>query len=200
MSLLNYLYKDILQYVFNFYIDHFIDVHVLEKFTKNFKFDLKPFNKTQILKKNDTFKGTTKSKIIYLDEMKLQYNFYYENGNKFAEINYLYGSIEGKQYRWYNTSELKNVEIFKNGKKNGKSLSYYINGNIEYESIYKENKLDGIHKYYNSIGNLESEILYKDGVKDGIGIIYNKNTNDFDTLEYKNDVPIRNYKFESYGS
>ena len=32
MSLLNYLYKDILQYVFNFYIYHFVDVHILEKF------------------------------------------------------------------------------------------------------------------------------------------------------------------------
>lgn len=43
MSLLNYLYKDILQYVFNFYIYHFVDVHILEKFINGFKFDLKPF-------------------------------------------------------------------------------------------------------------------------------------------------------------
>jgi antitoxin component YwqK of YwqJK toxin-antitoxin module len=190
MFLTNYLLSDILQYVFNLYVDHQKDVHSIQKFTHNFEFNLKPFTRVETINNSGGMRRIT----TFIDDMKFKGVNYYRNENsyasqgKFFEINYLYGIAECKSYDWYRDGKIERVEEYKNNLKNGKSIKYHENGNIMYELQYKDGKLDGLCKKYNKNGIIEIAVTYKDLKRNGTTYIYN-NGKDPSILEYKDDIP-----------
>jgi hypothetical protein len=147
IDLLNYIHKDILQYVFNLYIDHFVDVYTIEKYTDKFKFDLNPFMKIEVVSPM----CNSKTEFIYLDSKCYKYIVYYENGNKCEESTFLEGVINGKKTYWHK------------------------NGNIDYTVELKNCLKDGIMvKYDKETDNIDSVEFYKNNVRVGNNFIFSK--------------------------
>jgi antitoxin component YwqK of YwqJK toxin-antitoxin module len=203
MFLTNFLLPDILQYILNLYIDHQRDVHIVQKSTNNFIFDLKPFTKIEMRLFNDKKmeiekyvfieeeKNMLEAEYIFVDDLKFKITYYYKNGNKSGEINFLLGIIEGKVHRWYKNGNIKEMIEFKNGirdgecltyyengklkeinkfkidKMNGECIIFYKNGNIMYKLVYTNNKLDGLCKKYTDKGIIEIAVTWEAVRKNG---------------------------------
>jgi len=81
--------------------------------------------------------------------IKSETSFYFQ-GNK--KIN------EGKSTFWYETGELKNVQMYKKGKLNGERTSYWKNGQVKRKDVFKKGKFkEG--KCFDEKGN---EVKYYD--------------------------------------
>ena len=110
----SYLHKDILQYIFNLYVNYENDAPKLEKII-NFKFDIK-----QHLYIEETCDPVFKHKIIstYIDDNLTKQNSYFikspdEYESKIREHNYKNGKLNGKQYAWYDNGKLEYLNIYK---------------------------------------------------------------------------------------
>lgn len=67
-----------------------------------------------------------------------QWIYYYENGNKFKEINYRMGIENGIWRMWYENGNLYIEDTMDNGKSNGLWREYYENGKIKEIGEYIE--------------------------------------------------------------
>jgi antitoxin component YwqK of YwqJK toxin-antitoxin module len=121
--------------------------------------------------------GTLKSE-IHKDNGR--YNglatWYYSNGLKQHEVNYVNDTLQGKSTRWYNNGTIHSVEHFKdnhlhgtvetfdmNGKRlslqtyyldtlHGPSVEYYTSGQPKIEGQYDKGRFDGRWIYYEDDG------------------------------------------------
>ncbi len=116
---------------------------------------------------------------------------YYKNGNLRSIITYadngqgLFATIKNATCRYYyDSGELDEVCIYKNGKKNGARKIYFKNGNLKQTMNYENNLLNGKFEEYYQNGDLKFkgnfvndkidglvEIMYPDNRKD-ISVIY----------------------------
>ena len=95
----NYILSDILQYIFNLYIDWENDIAIISE-VLNFNFSIKPH-----LHIEETY-STNKRKVVstYIDEKISKTETYYEGGIKSCEKNYKNGLLEGNKFSWYTGS------------------------------------------------------------------------------------------------
>jgi antitoxin component YwqK of YwqJK toxin-antitoxin module len=124
----DFLLPDILQYVLNLYIDHRKDIHIIQKFTNKFMFDLKPFINVNTLYESDG--SVIKVEFIWIDDMQYKYISYYENGNKKNEWFYENGVINGTKKIWYKSGKIKCQINYVNGKKRGLYLQFNEKGKV----------------------------------------------------------------------
>jgi antitoxin component YwqK of YwqJK toxin-antitoxin module len=140
ISLLSFLHKHIIQYVFNLYVDYQNDVPKLENIIK-LKFDIKPHLKitkiTSIIKSihvydtEDILEVTT-----YLDDFMIKKEQYYSNAMKKEEVNYMNGKYHGQYVNWYEDGTVKLFTTYENGKLEGDHITYNRKGIV----IYKNGK------------------------------------------------------------
>jgi antitoxin component YwqK of YwqJK toxin-antitoxin module len=186
-----YINKDILQYIFNDYIDHRNDVYILEKVMNNkFKFKLKKYIH---MKKDDRFGlllSITKSidnrpiytrnfdisdkdkKNIYPDSMTV-----FSLNNTVTQIQYYLNSniIKQKSYINIDSGQTKNsIKYFRSGIifeyiifSNDNYMNIcrnYTNGQIKYSCNYQYTYKNGMEFFYYKNGKVKYKSIYSEGV------------------------------------
>mgnify|MGYP003973995957 CR=1 FL=1 len=90
--------------------------------------------------------------------------FWYPNGNKAEEVNFLRCYPNGKTIAWYENGEIFADENYKNNRKHGKWTYWYQGGQLYYEENYKEGLKDGEWLYFDSLGNKTDVKNYLAGI------------------------------------
>ena len=134
---------------------------------------------------NLLFYSCTKTEKSYWENGKLKsvlqkkgrrYNglstWYYSDGIKQHQCNYVNDMLQGTSSRWYNNGRLCSIDNYKDNLRQGKSLGYDMDGNLNHEANYYLDTLDGPYKEYYSTGQAKVEGNYVMGRFDGRWIYY----------------------------
>jgi antitoxin component YwqK of YwqJK toxin-antitoxin module len=132
--LTHYILPDILQFVFNLYIDWENDSDKLNKIV-NFNFDIK--------------------------QHLVVINFSYDNENnlsvlsKSQESNYKNGKYHGKQYVWDTNNIIVKIQNYKNGKKDDEQYTLWTNNRTNQKYSTRESYINGkkITEYTEKVEN-----------------------------------------------
>jgi antitoxin component YwqK of YwqJK toxin-antitoxin module len=91
------------------------------------------------------------------------YREYYPNGQLKDEEVYRDGKREGLSRWYYEGGKLKGEATFKNGEYEGLLRDYYENGQLKFEAVYQNGKPDGPFKSYDENGRLKNEGVFRNG-------------------------------------
>ena len=111
-------------------------------------------------------------------------NVWYDNGNKWREVEYKEGILEGKWIIWHENGNKMSEGDYKEGELDGKYIEWHENGNKSSEREYKKGKLEGKWIQWHENGNKSSEGEYKKGRQEGIWIEWYENGNKRREREY----------------
>jgi antitoxin component YwqK of YwqJK toxin-antitoxin module len=157
--LTNYILPDVLQYVFNLYIDWTNDELILSKFV-NFKFDIKPHRNFNCYWTTRTIKVVR----IYIDDNVVKEERFIDGQkHKFKEDNYKNNKLDGSMFEWHDNGGLAVHANFKYGKLDGKIFEWNDNGILISEENYKCGKKDGDQYKYHSNGVIFNKSCYEKG-------------------------------------
>jgi uncharacterized protein len=98
--------------------------------------------------------------------------WYYEDGIKQHECNYVNDTLQGTSTRWYNNGKVSSIDTYKNNCRHGKSVGYDYDGKLTSESNYVHDTLDGLFKEYYSTGQVKIDGSYQMGLLDGKWLYY----------------------------
>ena len=113
------------------------------------------------------------------------WRWWYENGSKMKEGNFIDGKKDGKWIEWYENGNKKEEGSFIDDKKDGKWIEWRYDGIIEREEEYKNGKRNGIEKNYYTDGKVFKEKSYKNDQLNGSYTKYCKNGQVEVTGQYK---------------
>ena len=120
------------------------------------------------------------------DENEGYWNFYYKNGIKKSEGEFIKGKRNGAWKYYSETGGIKEEGVYDAG--NEKLYkSYYDNNNLSMEVTVANNKINGTKKSYFSNGNIASSTEYKDGEINGTESYYYRNGSPRYTLKNVNN-------------
>jgi len=90
------------------------------------------------------------------------FTFYYENGNKESEYNYVKGKQIGKSQFWYENGNLKRIENYDSKEQKSGTWSYYLeNGTICANEVYLDDQMES-YTFYNEDGTeMEGDYPYE---------------------------------------
>jgi len=92
--------------------------------------------------------------------------WYGKNDKLIAKYNYNMGSLEGKQYTFYEDGlTIKTIETYKNNILDGEVKEFYSNGKIKLEGLYLDGKKNGEWREYSEEGKLLKTTKWKDDVE-----------------------------------
>jgi antitoxin component YwqK of YwqJK toxin-antitoxin module len=111
----NYILTDILQYIFNLYIDYNTQADILEKvINTDFKFN-KNCHIYQTTRNVSSINGYTFTISTFVDNDILKKENYFSDRIKIKEENYLNNSLDGKVISWYRNGNLQNLKNYMKG-------------------------------------------------------------------------------------
>lgn len=116
-----------------------------------------------------------------------EYREYFDNGQIRQEMTVLRGLIDGKVSQWYRSGTLKEIRMFKSGRRDGLWISYNEQGAKTGEASYKEDMKDGPWRIWDDNGVLRYEMLYRKGLKAGLWIMYDISGNKIAEKKYSDD-------------
>ena len=143
---------------------------------------------------------------------------WYLNGNIKSQTTFVKNLKDGEERLFYQNSQPKAVNKYKNGKLNGLAIKYYYNGNIKSRVIYKNHKIHGVKQIFNLDGEkvssesfrhnrksgssfyfypyglVKMSLTYKNNKKNGISTVYHMDGSIQIQAEYKNGALHGNYK------
>lgn len=90
-----------------------------------------------------------------------RWEFWYENGQKQLEGEYVRGKKEGVWVKWNDAGGKINEGGFSHGKMNGKWTDWYKNGQKALESFWTLGRRDGTWTYWNTNGDVLKRETYK---------------------------------------
>ena len=90
-------------------------------------------------------------------------NIWYENGQKWWEVNYKDGEVDGLATRWYENGQKHYEANYKDGMEDGLKTYWYENG---------QKREEGLWTNWHENGRKNKEGNYKDGKRDGLWIYY----------------------------
>ncbi len=97
---------------------------------------------------------------------------YYSDGKLAKEGEYLLGSYEGTVKGYFENGNVKFMYNYEQGSCEGAGSSYYPNGNLEQTSNYYEDELDGERRFYYENGKLDIVSHYSEGDHEGEYVSY----------------------------
>jgi antitoxin component YwqK of YwqJK toxin-antitoxin module len=100
--------------------------------------------------------------------------WYYSDGIKQHECNYVNDTLQGNSTRWYNNGRISSVDNYKDNQRHGKSLGYDYEGKLISEANYILDTLDGTFKEYYSTGQTKVEGTFRKGRFDGKWLYYHQ--------------------------
>jgi len=101
--------------------------------------------------------------------------YYYENGQKSSEGEYLNNYMEGQWSYWYESGKIKEKNYLKSGLIYSTEV-FYKNGKIKYSGKFKYGKRHGKWIYWNTDGRITVEGDFKKGKRHGEWIRYFRNS------------------------
>jgi antitoxin component YwqK of YwqJK toxin-antitoxin module len=150
--LTHYILPDILQFVFNLYIDWENDSDKLNKIV-NFNFDIKQ----HLVVINFSYDNEN-SIHTYIDN-KLSKKEIFNNNlsvlSKSQESNYKNGKYHGKQYVWDTNNIIVKIQNYKNGKKDDEQYTLWTNNRTNQKYSTRESYINGkkITEYTEKVEN-----------------------------------------------
>lgn len=102
--------------------------------------------------------------------------FYYKNGQKSSEGEYLDGKYDGKWTRWYKDGQVKSEGTYDKNQFIGDWSFYHRNGQVKFTLNYKNGEPDGDFKSFYEDGSKYVETKYVKGALDGPYTLYFKGT------------------------
>ena len=93
--------------------------------------------------------------------------WYYENGKKYYEANYIDEKLEGPLTTWHSNGYLKSREVYRNDMLNGKSIQYNTQGIKTEEVFFVNDTMHGEYRawYDDRTKRIEGQYIY--GMMDG---------------------------------
>ncbi len=119
------------------------------------------------------------------DGLIIQY--YDDEGNIAAELNYNAGKLEGVIKEYFPDGSLSFVKNYKAGFLNGPVREYYPNGIVKEEANYINGDLNGTLRKYSDSGTLLSRAEYYDGELSGVYKEFYVNGKTKKEIEYMNN-------------
>jgi antitoxin component YwqK of YwqJK toxin-antitoxin module len=200
--------SDILEYVFNDYVDHQSrDMNNLNKFLIGFRLKRDKYYRKETIEYKS---GKICTRKIYIDGLLAKDEGWYDNqrnskqfeknckyglfhGRNFQanifgqvtfDLNYKNGFKEGKQQYIESGNILKNN--YKNGLKNGEELIFDLDSKLLLKNNYIDDKKEGIQCEYYTNKKIRIEHNYINGKKEGEQINYNGNGYIHEKYMYQN--------------
>lgn len=99
--------------------------------------------------------------------------WYYENGRKQQEVNYLANKLEGKSLRWYESGKLQSEIWYSNSLKDSISVLYDKDGYKSAVEYYRNDTIEGPYSRYYPHGETMISGFYRKGMMDGSWLFYN---------------------------
>ncbi len=103
--------------------------------------------------------------------------WYYRNGQKSAEVEYVNQLEEGIYRSWYECGAKKNEFTYSKGLRHGPSISWRENGSVEEEGAFKNDGQDGVWTYWDSDGKKGAEIEHWYNQRHGYAVWFYPNGN-----------------------
>ena len=110
--------------------------------------------------------GTYKS-----EKLNIKYghfSYFYENGKKKSEGDYINNDNDGFWTYWYENGQKRSEGNYKNDLKQGKWEYWHENGKKKSEGRYTNSNSEGLWQFWYDSGEKQSEGIYSGGVKDSI--------------------------------
>jgi len=142
--------------------------------------------------------GKYKSKKLI--EKNGHFIYYYENGKKKIEGDYLNDKQEGEWITWYENGQQESKGKFKHGMLDGKWIYWYDNGMKESEGSFLDNFIVDTWVYWYDTGEKLSEGKFSQGVKDGTWQYFYKNGKTKIIEKYKSGLLYNSIQFYDNGS
>ena len=92
-----------------------------------------------------------------------QWQWFYEDGKKWIEINLTKGKEDGHWIAWYNNGNVREEVDYKHGRKNGQWFEYYESGEKLCEGFYIMGKEDSTWQGWHRNGIKKYLKTYKNG-------------------------------------
>jgi uncharacterized protein len=104
--------------------------------------------------------GTTKSRQEFKGKRENGVStWFFDNGKKELEVNYVNGLPNGISTRWYYSGIKESQETYFDGKKNGTARKWDVNGKIAEELNYKNDSLHGAYILYYDNGLVKLKVI-----------------------------------------
>ena len=116
--------------------------------------------------------------------------YWYENGQKMIEWNYLNGKLNGTQIHWYENGQKKSVSHYKNGEDNGLFTEWFENGNKRVEVNRENGAANGLTIEWYEDGSKKAETMWKNGTLEGRNVEWYPNKQKKSEKHYKKNLPI----------
>lgn len=120
--------------------------------------------------------GHYRSKKCEYDTRTGQFTYYYENGEKSSEGEYVDGKKDGKWTYWYKDGQVKSEGTFEKDEEEGEWTRYHRNGALKYKRVYKDGSANGDFTSFYDNGDKEETYNYNKGKLDGEFIEYYDNS------------------------
>jgi antitoxin component YwqK of YwqJK toxin-antitoxin module len=148
-------------------------------------------NEGRIVKKRTNFGDGFYTITIKIDDKLRKAEKYNKNDVKMYEYNYDKDeNLDGKQHYWYDNGNKWYEDNYLHGKTDGLQLLWWDNGNLKSESNYSFGEKYGIQKEYNENGYIKNKFNYLNGLLQGVQKEYNENGILIKTEEYDHGVKI----------
>jgi antitoxin component YwqK of YwqJK toxin-antitoxin module len=112
--------------------------------------------------------------------------WYYSDGIKQHECNYVNDTLQGTSTRWYNNGQVSSVDNYKDNHRHGKSLGYDYDGKLVLEANYNNDTLHGSFKEFYATGQTKVEGNYVKGMFDGKWMYFHQDGTIVGMGEYTN--------------
>ncbi len=116
--------------------------------------------------------------------------YWYENGQKRAEGQFIKGKAEGLYTGWHENGQKFFEGQYKNGKKEGLWTWWHENGQKMTEERHKNTKREGVWTDWHENGQKKSEEQYKNGEREGVWTEWHENGQKKSEGHFKSGRPV----------
>ncbi len=109
--------------------------------------------------------GVKKGQITWQDGHETgPVTYYYADGRKSYEANYIEGKKNGFSTVWYQNGQKQWQTVFHEGLTNGVWREWYPDGKRKFEANYSDGKLEGLATWWHENGHIWQERSYQNGL------------------------------------
>ncbi|MEF3023004.1 hypothetical protein V4D05_17900 [Vibrio mimicus] len=100
--------------------------------------------------------------------------YYWEDGTRSGEYQYLNGRLHGEQKRYHTNGQLRDLQHYANGVESGLAQSYFDNGQLQTRVTYGAKGMEGLYESFHSNGQPEQTVNMVAGKREGERLYWTK--------------------------
>lgn len=100
--------------------------------------------------------------------------YYWEDGTRSGEYQYLNGRLHGEQKRYHANGQLRDLQHYVNGVESGLAQSYFDNGQLQTRVTYGAKGMEGLYESFHSNGQPEQTVNMVAGKREGERLYWTK--------------------------